>query len=106
MNLHFRKKMPPFCDSHEKPWGGIYTRRTWKRMLVLTSLFILLSALAHYAIYRYYLRPIVISEKMLTQEIVNLDKAGLDKAVADIKNKEAQFKHYLTQKIDITDPAK
>lgn len=105
MKLPSFKITRAFRDNHEKPWGGVYAKRLWKWMLVTTLALLIISALEQYRLYVYYTRPVIVSEQALSQEIVNLDMKGLDKAVADIRDKEAKFNQYVKQKVQITDPA-
>jgi len=93
-------------DNHEKPWGGVYARRLWKRLLIATLVLLIVSSWAHYKIYNYYTRPVVVTQMAIKQEVTNLDKSGLDKAVADIREKEFKFNQYQSQKVQVTDPAK
>lgn len=74
-------------------------------MLLATLIIFCLFEWAHLQIYRYYTRPVSISVKAITKEVVNLDRAGLDMAVSSIKDKEVMFNQYLKQKVQITDPA-
>ena len=77
----------------------------WRWMLGLALLALIFSATVQYHLYLEYTRPIVVSTSSLTNQIVKLDEAGLAKAVTEVKEKEARFNQYLTEKIDITDPA-
>ena len=105
MQIPFLHSSKTAIDTHEKPWGGVYARRMWRAMLGTTLVALLISLWITNKLYLHYIRPIVVSTSSLSSQIVELDASGLAKAVADIKDKEARFNQYLTQKIDILDPA-
>jgi len=104
--LPILKRTMRIHDQHEKPWGGIYARRLWRWMLLSAAFVSLLSAWVHYHIYMRYTSPITFSDQVLKGAMSTLDREGLDRAVADIKDKEVKFNQYLTQKVDIEDPAR